>query len=60
MKKKIEKITRRHGSLVATCETCGLRGGPDKVPWKVQYADVQGSGRSGKVAYRCDEHKKEA
>lgn len=46
----------KHG-LVATCEKCATRGGPEHVPYVIDYEDVEGSGRSGRRAYRCEKHK---
>jgi len=58
MTKKIAKITRRKGSLVAKCRFCSTRGGPVHVPWKVELEPVFGSGRSGAIEYLCDRCKK--
>jgi len=55
MKEKVKAIAKREkNGLVATCEKCGKRGGPDLVPYKVEYWPDFQSGRSGRIAYRCE------
>ena len=53
---KTRKVLKRTGSLVATCEVCGIRGGPAIVAYKVEYWADWPEAKGGKVTCRCLEH----